>query len=133
MCESRRLTMLWASTSCYRDRFTFFFLSKLVFPGSMHLKDTGSNSGAYNRNWNISIFCDIIPCIEFIVSRRFGGAFRLTSNGLHGVTPKKLELLMPSEPEIPRSVNRLVRSCFELVFWSVWGGSESLGIFVSSS
>jgi hypothetical protein len=31
MCEPRRLTTLWASTTCYRDSFTFLQLNTVIF------------------------------------------------------------------------------------------------------
>jgi hypothetical protein len=45
MWEPRRLTTLWASAACYRDSFTFYFLSLLE---DTHLEDRDGN-GRTNR------------------------------------------------------------------------------------
>jgi hypothetical protein len=36
MCEPQRLTTLWASTSCYRDSFTFYFPPKCWKSARLH-------------------------------------------------------------------------------------------------
>jgi hypothetical protein len=61
MWEPRRLTTLWASTACYRDSFTFFFLFRPFCGVSMDLPvityPTQNDTPTFN-----TLFLTVVDC-----------------------------------------------------------------------